>query len=65
MTFKARKEVIINVGPYCSPGILLRSEIGCRKELEELGSPSVINLPGIGKNLRDHLVSFQVPGLSI
>jgi choline dehydrogenase-like flavoprotein len=55
--FKARKEVIVSAGPYCSPAILLRSGIGCNKEVEELGIQSIIDLPGFGKNLMDHLVS--------
>ena len=55
-TFKARKEVVLSAGAYCSPAILLRSGIGARNEVEQLGIPSQIDLPGVGKNLMDHLV---------
>ena len=38
-----------------SPQILLRSGIGHPRELEEHGIPLVAALPGVGKNLQDHL----------
>ncbi|TGO50399.1 hypothetical protein BCON_0184g00040 [Botryotinia convoluta] len=53
---KARKEVIISAGTYGSPGILLRSGIGGKKEVEKLGIQSRVDLPGVGKNLMNHLV---------
>lgn len=56
--FKARKEVIISAGSYCSPAILLRSGIGAKEEVEKHGIESIIDLPGVGKNLMDHLVSL-------
>lgn len=55
--FKARKEVIISGGAYCSPNILNRSGIGAKLELEKYGIPTLVDLPGVGKNLMDHLVS--------
>lgn len=54
---RARKEVIISGGAYCSPAILLRSGIGAKDEVERFGITSAIDLPGVGKNLMDHLVS--------
>lgn len=56
---KARKEVIISAGAYASPAILLRSGIGPKEEIVKHGIPSLIDLPGVGKNLLDHLVSLQ------
>ncbi|KAF7919614.1 hypothetical protein EAE99_008466 [Botrytis elliptica] len=53
---KARKEVIISAGTYGSPAILLRSGIGAKQEVEKLGIQSQVDLPGVGKNLMDHLV---------
>ncbi|TVY87032.1 Oxygen-dependent choline dehydrogenase [Lachnellula willkommii] len=53
---KARKEVIISAGTYGSPCILLRSGIGAKEEVEKLGINSQVDLPGVGKNLIDHLV---------
>ncbi|KAJ4366490.1 hypothetical protein N0V83_008126 [Neocucurbitaria cava] len=55
---KAEKEVILASGAYGSPAVLLRSGIGPKSELEELGIPVQVDLPGVGKNLMDHLVSF-------
>lgn len=65
----ARKEVILTAGTYCSPAILLRSGIGSKAELEELNIPCKVDLPGVGKNLQDHLLIFTYyelnqPGLT-
>jgi choline dehydrogenase-like flavoprotein len=57
--FKARKELIVSGGAYCSPTILLRSGIGPKEELAALGIDCKSDLPGVGKNLMDHLVSRQ------
>jgi len=51
--FFVRKEVIVSGGAYCSPAILLRSGIGAKKEVEQLGIPCKVDLPGVGKNLMD------------
>ncbi|EXJ86466.1 hypothetical protein A1O3_03417 [Capronia epimyces CBS 606.96] len=55
---KARKEIIVSAGAYCSPAILLRSGIGPEAELEQLGIQCIVDLPGVGKNLLDHLIVF-------
>lgn len=54
---KARKEVIVSAGAYCSPAILLRSGIGPKQEVQSLGIESQVDLEGVGKNLMDHPVS--------
>ena len=54
----ARKEVIVAGGTYCSPAILLRSGIGPKADLDELGIPCQVDLPGVGKNLQDHQLIF-------
>ena len=54
---KARKEVIISGGAFSSPAILLRSGIGPKQEMQELGIQSQVDLAGVGKNLMDHPVS--------
>ena len=43
-------------GAYCSPGILLRSGIGPKADLEKLGLKCLVDAPGVGENLLDHLV---------
>ncbi|KAH1295371.1 hypothetical protein KXV89_006930, partial [Aspergillus fumigatus] len=54
-TFHARKEIIVSGGAYCSPAILMRSGIGAHAELDQHGIPCQVDLPGVGKNLLDHL----------
>ena len=54
---KAKREVIVSGGAYCSPTILLRSGIGAKSQLAAHGIQCKVDLPGVGKNLMDHLVS--------
>ena len=54
---KARREVIVSGGAYSSPAMLLRSGIGPKQELEQLGIECQVDLGGVGKNLMDHPVS--------
>lgn len=49
------KEVILSAGSFGSPQILMLSGIGDAEELKKVGIPVVKNLPGVGKNLQDHL----------
>ena len=58
-TFYARKEIIIAGGAYCSPAILLRSGIGSQEELSKHHIPCIVNSPGVGRNLMDHLVRID------
>lgn len=48
-------EVILAGGAFNSPHLLLLSGIGPAKELEQIGIKVVHDLPGVGKNLRDHI----------
>lgn len=50
-------EVVLSAGAIGSPVILLRSGIGPADELAALGIPVVLDSPGVGKNLHDHLLS--------
>jgi choline dehydrogenase len=50
-------ETILTAGAIDSPRLLLRSGVGPGKELEEAGIEPVLDLPGVGKNLHDHLLS--------
>jgi choline dehydrogenase-like flavoprotein len=50
----ARREVILSGGAFGSPAMLLHSGIGPADELKALGITPVIDLPGVGKGLRDH-----------
>ena len=62
-TINARKEIIVSGGSYCSPGILMRSGIGAKDELAKHGIQTQVDLPSVGKNLMDHLVSFDGEGV--
>ncbi|MGW6173708.1 GMC family oxidoreductase [Arthrobacter sp. NPDC055138] len=50
-------ETILAAGAINSPELLLRSGIGPSEELREAGIEPVMDLPGVGKNLQDHLLS--------
>ncbi|KAK5065165.1 hypothetical protein LTR84_001001 [Exophiala bonariae] len=65
----ARKEVILAGGSYGTPAMLLRSGIGPKADLDTLNIPCSVDLPGVGKNLQDHLLVFTYyelnePGLT-
>ncbi|XP_020812194.1 glucose dehydrogenase [FAD, quinone] [Drosophila serrata] len=53
---KITKEVVLSAGAIDSPALLLRSGIGPRQHLEELDLPVLLDLPGVGKNLQDHVL---------
>lgn len=55
-------EVVLAAGAIDSPRVLLRSGIGPADELAELGIDSVADLPGVGRNLHDHLLSPVIFG---
>ena len=52
---KARREVIVSGGSINSPQLLQLSGIGDPKRLGEFGIEAISNLPGVGRNLQDHL----------
>jgi choline dehydrogenase-like flavoprotein len=51
----AHQEVIVAGGSYMSPAILMRSGIGDAAHLQRMGIPVALDLPSVGRNLRDHL----------
>jgi choline dehydrogenase len=60
---EARREVILCGGAVNSPQLLLLSGIGPAEELAALGIPVVANLPGVGRNLLDHLMVAVIMGV--
>ncbi|TPX33923.1 hypothetical protein SmJEL517_g03363 [Synchytrium microbalum] len=54
-TIRARREVILSAGAVGSPHLLNLSGIGDKKELESVGIECLVDLPGVGKRLQDHL----------
>jgi len=60
---KAREEVVISAGSIQSPGLLELSGIGRRSALDAAAISQVIDLPGVGENLQDHIriqTSYQL-----
>jgi len=53
--FRAEHEVIVSCGAFESPKLLMLSGIGPAEHLSEHGIAPVVNLPGVGQNLHDHL----------
>ena len=52
---RARGEVILSAGAIGSPQILMNSGIGPAAHLAQHGVPVVLDKPGVGGNLQDHL----------
>ncbi len=53
----ARREVIVCGGTIASPVILMRSGIGAGAELRRHGIDVVHEVPGVGRNLQDHIAA--------
>ncbi len=54
-TVAARREVILAASAINSPKILMQSGIGPAAHLAELGIDPLVDRPGVGRNLQDHL----------
>ena len=50
---RVKHEVILSGGAFNSPQMLQLSGIGPRADLERLGIPVLVDLPGVGQNLQD------------
>src|SRR5207248_2309462 len=48
------KRLVLSAGAVSTPGVLLRSGIGPRAELERLGVAQQVELPAVGARLLDH-----------
>jgi choline dehydrogenase len=62
-TMRARREVVLAAGAIGSPHLLLLSGIGPAAHLREHGVPVLVDAPGVGADLQDHLmmpVVFEV-----
>jgi choline dehydrogenase-like flavoprotein len=61
---RAKREVIVSGGAIGSPQILMLSGIGPANHLRDQGIEVELDLPGVGKNLHDHLfvpLTFRSP----
>lgn len=54
-TLRARKEVILSAGTYNTPKLLELSGVGNPQVLHKYEIPVVVDLPGVGENLQEHL----------
>ena len=66
ITAKARHAVVLSAGSIGTPQILELSGIGAPDVLRQQGIEPVVNLPGVGGNLQDHLqirAVFKVQGV--
>jgi len=66
-TARCRGEVILAAGSIGSVQILLLSGIGPAQHLQELDIPVVLDRPGVGANLQDHLqlrLIYKVAGIT-
>jgi choline dehydrogenase len=59
-TARAGSEVVVSAGAIASPRLLLLSGIGPAPELAEHGIRVILELPGVGRNLHDHLLSPSI-----
>jgi len=62
---RARKEVIVAAGGLLSAKLLQLSGVGIAADLQALGIPVVQHLPGVGRNLMDHIdvvLAYHIPG---
>jgi choline dehydrogenase len=67
-TVTATKEVVLSAGAIGSPQLLLLSGVGPRTELAEVGIDCRLDLPDVGKHLKDHLhagMFFPAPGIGL
>ena len=57
---RASKEVLLSSGAFGSPQVLLRSGVGPEEEITKHGIDHKVELPGVGKNLQDHIDYLSV-----
>ena len=57
LTIGARSEVVLSMGAMQTPKVLMHSGVGDEAELGRVGISVLQHLPGVGRNLQDH-VSF-------
>jgi choline dehydrogenase-like flavoprotein len=55
LRLKAGGEVVLSAGAFGSPQLLMLSGVGPAQHLREHGITPVLDLPGVGENLHDHV----------
>ena len=67
-TVTATREVVLSAGAIGSPQLLLLSGIGPKDELAQVGIDCRLDLPDVGKHLKDHLhtpMLFPAPAIGL
>jgi choline dehydrogenase len=59
-TIQAQREVLVCGGAINSPQILMLSGVGPADHLQKMGIEVIVDLPGVGENLQDHLTTEAV-----
>ena len=59
-TVRARREVIMAAGAFGTPQILMASGLGPGSHLQQLGITPVLDIPGMGQNLQDHISALLI-----
>ncbi|CAH0548924.1 unnamed protein product [Brassicogethes aeneus] len=54
-TIYADREVILSAGSLASPQLLMLSGVGPKDHLEDFGVDVIVDSPGVGMNLQDHV----------
>jgi choline dehydrogenase len=57
-TIQVEGELILSAGAYQSPHLLLLSGVGREQDIDSFGITPVLDLPGVGQNLQDHVGSL-------
>src|SRR5262249_6451735 len=57
---RVNRDVILSGGAINSPQVLLLSGIGSAEHLRAMGIDPVVDLPGVGQNLQDHIAAAVV-----
>jgi len=56
---RARREVVMAAGAFGTPQLLMLSGIGPGAHLQSQGIATVLDVPGVGQNLQDHIDHVQ------
>lgn len=59
-TVRARREIIMSAGAFGTPQILMASGVGPGAHLQQLGITPVLDAPGVGQNLQDHISALLI-----
>jgi len=50
-------EIVLSMGAFNTPKVLMQSGVGDEAELQRFGIPLVQHLPGVGQNFQDHIAA--------